>query len=139
MLVLSRRPGETITLRIPGRDGPIVLTLIDFGRSAAKIGIDADREIEIQRTELLDPPAAVPDCGALLRTCEGCRRRFSAHLVREMCLGDDRGTHYLRICPLCALERRNAAAGLPRDTPFQAPGAVALYRQARDYLRESGQ
>jgi len=49
MLVLTRRPGESIILEIPGFDSAKV-TLLDNG----KIGIEAPEDIQIIREELLD-------------------------------------------------------------------------------------
>ena len=47
MLCLSRRPGESIMI---GKD--IKITLIDVHNGRARIGIEADKSIEIWRSEL---------------------------------------------------------------------------------------
>ena len=49
MLVLSRRDGETILLRLPNGE-EIEVTLISGG--PCKLGISAPAEVEIVRTEL---------------------------------------------------------------------------------------
>ena len=48
MLVLSRRAGQQIVI---GTD--IVLTIVDIGPNTVRIGIDAPKEIEILRAELI--------------------------------------------------------------------------------------
>jgi sRNA-binding carbon storage regulator CsrA len=58
MLILSRREGETITIRVPA--GParvIVLTAEECRHDKMRIGLVADREVEIYRSELLAAPA----------------------------------------------------------------------------------
>ena len=51
MLVLTRRPGESLVLTLPNDLGieSITVTMLDNG----KIGIDAPDEVEIVRSELL--------------------------------------------------------------------------------------
>ena len=52
MLVLSRKKDEVVILRIPGReDIQIVVTRID-GRNKVRLGIVADKEVTILRSEL---------------------------------------------------------------------------------------
>lgn len=51
MLVLSRKVGEKIVVFTPS--GEIWLTLVDVDRGRARVGIDAPREWEIYRQELL--------------------------------------------------------------------------------------
>lgn len=48
MLVLSRKLGEKIHI---GND--IVVTVVDIDRGKIRLGIDAPREVEIMRAELL--------------------------------------------------------------------------------------
>ena len=52
MLVLTRRPGESLVLPFPEEVGlePVEVTILDNG----KIGIDAPEEVLILREELLD-------------------------------------------------------------------------------------
>lgn len=52
MLVLTRRPGESLILTFPDELGiePVEVTILDD----RKIGIDAPNEIEIVRSKLLD-------------------------------------------------------------------------------------
>ena len=55
MLVLSRKKDETVILRIPGRqDIQIVVTRID-GRNKVRLGIVADKDVTILRSELEQP------------------------------------------------------------------------------------
>ncbi len=49
MLVLTRKPGESIILEIPNID-PITITIMENG----KIGIDAEDCVKIIREELLN-------------------------------------------------------------------------------------
>ena len=49
MLCITRRVGESIHI-----DGPCIITLVELRRGAAKLGIEADREVRIARSELLD-------------------------------------------------------------------------------------
>ena len=49
MLCITRRVGEAIHI-----EGPCVITLVELRRGAAKLGIEADREVRIARSELLD-------------------------------------------------------------------------------------
>jgi carbon storage regulator CsrA len=57
MLILSRRPGESLILETS--DGPIQVTLtyIDEERWQGKIGIDAPQSVKVLREELLDDAA----------------------------------------------------------------------------------
>ena len=50
MLVLSRMVGESIIV-----DGPCVITLVEMRRSNVKIGIEADRSVNIVRKEIVPP------------------------------------------------------------------------------------
>ena len=62
MLVLSRKINEKIFVAVPGRENPIVVQIIRVsGDGKVSIGIEADRNIEIAREELLsnDPTATV--------------------------------------------------------------------------------
>lgn len=47
MLVLSRKAGESIVI-----DGRIVVKVLDVGRGRVQLGIDAPREISVERSEL---------------------------------------------------------------------------------------
>lgn len=49
MLVLQRKKGESIVI-----DGNIKVTVADIGSDRVKISIDAPREIEILRAELIE-------------------------------------------------------------------------------------
>lgn len=49
MLVLQRKKGESIVI-----DGKIKITVADIGSDRVKISIDAPREIEILRAELIE-------------------------------------------------------------------------------------
>ena len=48
MLVLSRRVEEQIVV-----DGPCVITLVEMRRGCVRIGIEADKSVNIARKELL--------------------------------------------------------------------------------------
>ena len=52
MLVLSRKQDETIVLKIPGRED-IHLTVVRIdNRNKVRIGIDADKDVVVLRSEL---------------------------------------------------------------------------------------
>ena len=53
MLVLSRKPGESITVF---KDGQKIATMsiIEISGRKAKLGVEADPEIKILRNELID-------------------------------------------------------------------------------------
>jgi carbon storage regulator CsrA len=54
MLVLSRKPGESIVI-----DHGVVVTVLDIGRGRVQIGITAPRETRVVRQELFGrPPVA---------------------------------------------------------------------------------
>jgi len=58
MLVVSRKLGESVTIDLP--DGRVIkVTLTEVGLGKARIGIDAPRDVNIARTELV-PPKPVP-------------------------------------------------------------------------------
>lgn len=52
MLVLTRRPGEKIVI-----GDSVTLTVVEAHRDAVRIGIEAPRDVKIQRAELLDNEA----------------------------------------------------------------------------------
>jgi carbon storage regulator len=51
MLCLSRKLGEKIYI-----GNNITITVIDIDRGKVRLGIDAPRDIQIDRAELVDPP-----------------------------------------------------------------------------------
>jgi carbon storage regulator len=51
MLVLSQKPGQKIRLRIG--DVVVWVQVVDAGRDKVRLGIEAPREVEILREELL--------------------------------------------------------------------------------------
>lgn len=50
MLILSRRVGEKIVIG----DGSITITVVDLERGKVRLGIEAPRDVPINRKELLD-------------------------------------------------------------------------------------
>ena len=57
MLVLSRKVEERIFIRIPERENPIVIQVLRITEDGkVRIGISADRDMEIAREELLSDP-----------------------------------------------------------------------------------
>ena len=52
MLVLTRHPGETLTITSPGMN-PIVITTIETRRNRVRLGIDADDNVKVVRTEIV--------------------------------------------------------------------------------------
>jgi carbon storage regulator len=74
MLILMRRPGESIHI------GPnIVVTLVSLERNRARIGVEAPREVTVDREEIAElkkgnePSAAAPD--ASTGGARGARKR----------------------------------------------------------------
>ena len=64
MLMLSRKTDQSITLRIPGHDD-VVIKIVDlknnqFGKLVARVGIDAPKEIEIVRNEIIGTDSDCP-------------------------------------------------------------------------------
>lgn len=56
MLVLSRKPGERILI-----DGRIAITIVRIGPNNVRLGIEAPKELNIVRDELVpvnDPPTS---------------------------------------------------------------------------------
>lgn len=56
MLILSRKSGERIRI-----GDNITVTLIENRGHSVRLGIDAPREVEILRTELIECPKRSPD------------------------------------------------------------------------------
>ncbi len=52
MLVLSRAINEKIIIEVPGHPTPIVITLAQVQAGKARIGIDADKSVKIDREEI---------------------------------------------------------------------------------------
>ena len=60
MLVLMRKTGQSLTLRVPGLPDTIV-TVVETKPGRVTIGIEAPLAIQVVRSELLsDAPAAAP-------------------------------------------------------------------------------
>ena len=53
MLVLTRRPGETLIIETPGGE-PITVTVLQVKGDQVRIGTDAPDDIAIVREELLE-------------------------------------------------------------------------------------
>lgn len=67
MLILGRRPHQTIEIRVPpGSSGELILvTVLDVGSRTrtVRLGIEADRSVEVLRGELTwksRPPSIAP-------------------------------------------------------------------------------
>ena len=62
MLVLARRLNERIRIKLP--DGRFIwLTVVEAARGQARLGLDAPREIEVMREELIaDQPGDAGRC-----------------------------------------------------------------------------
>jgi hypothetical protein len=65
-----------------------------------------------------------------LEKCNKCHRDFPEELIQPMYVN---GKAEL-ICPLCALEIRNKAHGLPINTLFQGEQAQEFYNEALAWL-----
>lgn len=64
MLILTRRKDEWLELHVPGRGTPIRICLSELRGTSARIGIDADDDIMIVRSELNGDPAN-PVCNGI--------------------------------------------------------------------------
>lgn len=53
MLVLTRKRGERIVIRVPGRPDPIVVTVLDTYPDKVRIGAQASPDVRVHREELL--------------------------------------------------------------------------------------
>lgn len=77
MLVLTRRPGESIVV---GQD--IVITVIEIKGGQVRIGIDAPREIDVYREEIYEQVrqenlAAIANVEEIRKAVQGQPRRDS--------------------------------------------------------------
>lgn len=53
MLVLTRKPNETLTITPPGQS-PIIITLVAVCGNRVRFGVDADRAVKVRRTEIAE-------------------------------------------------------------------------------------
>ena len=65
--------------------------------------------------------------------CHGCNRKFPAELIQPFFSTEGNA----KLCPICALERRNKLHGLPPNTPFQGGEAHRLWTEALEYLAKN--
>jgi carbon storage regulator len=56
MLVLTRKKDEKILIQVPGRDA-IVVSVLRVGPNSVRLGLEADRDINIIREELKSDPS----------------------------------------------------------------------------------
>jgi carbon storage regulator len=78
MLVLTRRPGESIVV---GQD--IVITVIEIKGGQVRIGVDAPREVDVYREEIYEQVrqeniAAVANADEIRRAVQDQKRRDPA-------------------------------------------------------------
>jgi carbon storage regulator CsrA len=52
LLVLRRKVGEEVLIRVPGREDPIVVAVIAVGPGWVKLGFAAGDDVRILRAEL---------------------------------------------------------------------------------------
>jgi len=52
MLIVSRKIGEVVLIRVPGVQEPIRVKLVKLRRSKARLGFEASGDVEIIRAEL---------------------------------------------------------------------------------------
>lgn len=60
MLVLSRKPDEKILLQVKGMKEDIELTVVKIDPNKVRIGINANSDVIILRSELAEQPTATP-------------------------------------------------------------------------------
>ena len=56
MLILTRRPGETLIIKLPTGE-QITVTVLQVKGNQVRVGTDAPADISIVREELLEPAA----------------------------------------------------------------------------------
>lgn len=78
--------------------------------------------------------------------CEKCSLDYPQHLIAPVeqgtidpVSGRMRETRRDFMCPICALNMRNAQRGLPPETPFDGPQARRSYNSAVYHLRTTKQ
>ncbi len=69
-----------------------------------------------------------------MEECTQCHREFPDHLINQMVMGGG----YAFVCPLCALEMRNKAHGIPVGTPFRGEMAHDMWLEATEYVAQQG-
>lgn len=52
MLVLRRKVREEVVIRVPGREEPIVVSVLEVGRGWVRLGFAAAGDVQIMRKEL---------------------------------------------------------------------------------------
>jgi|TARA_R110000765_G_scaffold204162_1_gene309191 carbon storage regulator CsrA len=52
MLILTRKPGQSLIISVPGHD-PVEVLVTSTSKGSVKLGIDADKAINVVRAELL--------------------------------------------------------------------------------------
>ena len=55
MLILTRKPGQSLIISVPGYS-PIEVLVTSTSKGSVKLGIDADRDINVVRAELKTQP-----------------------------------------------------------------------------------
>lgn len=53
MLVVTRKAGQKVIIEVPGYDKPIIISVSKIGGSSVRIGVEAPREFQIFREELI--------------------------------------------------------------------------------------
>ncbi len=52
MLVLKRRVDQEVVIRVPGREEPVIIKVIDVYRASVRLGFAAGGDVKILRKEL---------------------------------------------------------------------------------------
>lgn len=81
-LVLKRRPGERLVIRIPGITRPIVVSIARIERNNAWVAINADKSYRIDREEV-DRQKIDADAGRGPSLTSAQERRRLRHLQRQ--------------------------------------------------------
>ena len=75
-------------------------------------------------------------CPENMTKCSRCKLKYSDSLFIPM-HSTKKSLDNLVVCPICALELRNAEMGLPKDTPFSGEQANIMYEDALEERREN--
>lgn len=105
MLILTRREGETITISVPEYKLPVTVTVLEVNGRQARLGIEADYEILINRSEVTERDNELWTC---------CDRRLIGFPIPHIPLWNH---CTVRSCPVCG--RSYLLAQKTTDSPYE--------------------
>lgn len=88
MLVISRKPGESLIIENATIADKIVVVLSDIGHRKARIGIEAPKSVSVYRAELLDSaPVLLPEdlsADACIRRLRSLKPERQKEIIRQI-------------------------------------------------------